>query len=328
MDKKELRKVLNHYGLKPQSISKVSKKSGRQVWRVVAGDDVYSLKYLGECQKAQRMAAASAYLNSRGIPVMTMIAATDGEPLVSMNKGCFLLSPWIKGVRPRYDDPGIIEKITVLMARFHEASRGFAGSGYPVSDSRLEWYEYYQKKMANISKILSMAYSMDTSFSRLFLSSFSWIYSRIRWVLDNLPQSSYDLLVEIARQDPLLGHGDYSRVNILLDQQGEMTIIDLDTISVSLPIWDISRLVTWINHDLGDWSQDRFRGILQHYGQVRPLTTEEVELLQIDQVFPSQALRLAKHYFKGRRTKTMLEEFERCLAIDRQKLSDLGLGPQ
>jgi spore coat protein I len=129
------------------------------------------------------------------------------------------------------------------------------------------------------------------------------------------------------QHDPRLGHGDYSHHNLLRSNSNKLTVIDLDTASIALPMRDISHLTTTMNHVIGAWSSRRFQSVLNAYQQIRPLTAEEIELLLLDQIFPHKAIRLSEKYFEDSGNLALLHEFERCMAIDKEKLTDLGMGP-
>lgn len=318
----------NNYGVMPENMVRIRRKSDRQVWKITdTNKNEYALKYLEKCDRAPIIAAVNDYMHSKGIPVTTVLSTLDGTSFVNVNSGCFLLFQWLKGEHPSYTESGMIEKMAILLAKFHEASHGYAASGNPVTDLRLDWNKIYKKKMKKMEKFRVRANVSGDIFSKVYLSYLPWLQARAHWVLEQLPQTALHTLLDTVQHDPRLGHGDYSHLNVLRSNDNELTVIDLDTVSIALPMRDISHLSTLINHSLGAWSGERLQMVLNAYQQIRPLSAEELELLLLDQIFPHKAIRLTQKYFDNSGHSTLLNELERCIAIDKQKITDLGMGP-
>ncbi len=317
-----------YYGVIPVNAVQIRLQSDRQVWKLtdtIKGE--YALKYLKKCDRAPIIAAANDYLHDKGIPVITVIPTLNGSVSANVNNGSFLLFQWVAGEYPNYEEPGMIERIARLLAEFHEASQGYIAAGYPISNLRLDWNQIYKRKIKKMEKFREKASVSGDSFSKVYLNHLPWIQSRVTWVLERLPQTALSALLNNIKHDSPLGHGDYSHRNLLRSNNNKLTLIDLDTISIALPMIDISHLITCMNHELGAWSNRRFQLILNAYQQIRHLSPEEHELLLIDQIFPYKAIWLAERYFNDSRDPLFLHEFERCIEIDREKLADLGIGP-
>ena len=63
--------------------------------------------------------------------------------------------------------------------------------------------------------------------------------------------------------------------------------------------------------------------MVQAYGNIRPLSSEEMEVFILDQCYPHQAIDiLRRHYFEG--TMNFLKLFRLCLEIDKNKIRHLG----
>ncbi|MEW9702153.1 phosphotransferase [Paenibacillus sp. SI8] len=315
-----------HYGITPQNITLIRRKVDRQVWKITdTTGRLYAFKYLEKRERAPIIAAVNVYLYGKGVPVTTVLSTLAGASFVNVDSGCFLLFQWLAGEHPSYTEPGMIEKMAILLAQFHEASQGYQTAGNPITSARLDWNHIYRKKINKLEKCRDKANVSGDAFSAHFLNHLPWLQARAQWVLDRLPQTALGTLLDTTRQDPRLAHGDYSHLNLLRSPESKLTVIDLDTVSIALPMRDISHLITFINHALGAWSKERFRVILNAYQQVRPLSPEEYELLLFDQIFPHKAIRVANKYFDAPgNSSSLLHEFERCMAIDKEKLADLG----
>ena len=308
------RGVLERFGLDPAALEMppLSRRRKRAVWRVGG----YALKWFAYEAQAAKVLGLSQHLGARGVAL-----PVPAEPgLVQADCGWFLLFPWVAGRQPRYDEPGVTDALAAALAQFHQASAGYQG---PMDTWMLDWDRLLSDRRHELHKAAAVAASSDDEFSRRFTQAVPWLRERIRWCQKRLPAAGAHRLSEVARANPLIGHGDYSRLNVIETAGGGLTIIDLDQASVSLPVRDLSRLVTWINHDLQNWSGERLRQIVWAYGG---LTAAEFDLLCLDQAMPHLALDIARDYYNSARS-SHLEELERCLTTDRDRLADLGLGP-
>ncbi|CAG9613119.1 Spore coat protein I [Bacillus rhizoplanae] len=317
-----------NYGIIPENLVLVRRKVDRQLWKITdTTKNVYALKYLQKYKRAPFIAAVNDYMCEKGIPVTTVLSTLDGTSFVNVDDGCFLLFQWLEGEQPNYSEPEMIEKMATLLAKFHVASQGYVAAGNPITDSRLDWNGIYQRKIRKMEKCQKKATVSRDSFSNVFLYHLPWLQSRVNWVLDQLPHTALRALLDAAQHEPHLAHGDYSPLNLIWSNNNELTVIDMDTVSIALPMRDISHLITWVNHALGSWSRERFQLVLDAYQQIHPLSSEEHELLLLDQIFPHKAIRLSEKYFKSPENSKLLKEFECCIEIDKKKLNDLGLGP-
>lgn len=317
--------VLSKYGIRPKKWTIIKQENDRMVLKVEGENGNYVLKSL-IASKAHNVSNITPYLSGKGIPVIAVLPALNGDFVVQSKKykNSFILFPWFDGKSIHYEPQGTIERMSSLLAQFHEASRGYKTTGKPIMKILFYMLEEYKKRLEFMDKTYKKLVSTDDQIVRFFSKYYSWLQKRCNWVIKELPRTSYEKLIELAELDPILGHGDYSRANILSDKSGNWKIIDLDNVGLSLPFVDLSRMITWMNHDLRNWNSTRYQTILQSYRNVRPFSEEEEKLLIIDQCFPHQFIALMKRKVENIR-EIHLEELEKCLAIDREKISEFSI---
>lgn len=319
--------ILQRYGLQPVSSRLLKAESdGRAVWRIEDHGGTYALKRFHKANRAVTAAQVSRHLAERNIALAPVIPTADGSLWAVDGDRYYALFGWVEGVHPPYDAPGMIDAIAELLARFHAASAGYARKAQRVA-SLLNWQSWYQKQAGHLRRLQALAGDADDALSALMRSHGSWLHRRVEWTMAQLQQPKFGEVVRQARKERLLGHMDYSRDNLLLTPEGQLVIIDLDTAAMSLPIWDVTRLITWIDHDWQTWSPGRMEQVLAAYARIRPISPLEREMLLVDQVFPRQAIAIARGWFDGPRRCSLPEEFARCLRTDQARLNYLGIGP-
>lgn len=311
-------KVLAEYGIAPVNITLISERKNRSVWKITGDKKSYALKSV-QPQIAEIISNVGVYLFNRGVPVITVLPTLKNDFFVKRKNISFVLFPWFEGEAIVYDTPGAMEKMSTLLANFHEASRGYEGTGHPIKKKQMD----YVRETRKMNDVYEKLIHKDSPMVKVFSSHYDWLQKRCIWVMERLP----DILAAPAKFNPdsLLSHGDYARVNILSDKNGDWKIIDLDTVAISHPMTDVSKMITLINHDLGNWDSKRYQFILECYRKIRPFSEDEEELLMIDQCFPRQAIDLLKCYFNKSGSTTLVEELERCLATEREKLKDFQI---
>lgn len=323
MDKMVL-EVLSKYGIRPQKCTLIRNKGDRSVWKVEEKKGKFVLK-LVSAEKAQKISNVTLFLSGKGIPVIPVVPTLKGDFVVRSKKNFFVLFPWFDGDAISYRTPGTIEKMSVLLAQFHEASRGFQAAGKPIKKTELNLLKEYSRKVEQLDKIYKKVRLRKDPIVNVFLDHYSWLRKRCAWVINTLPNTSYYKLLKLVDLDPILIHGDYAKYNILSDNEGDWKIIDLDDVEISFPLKELSKMMSRIDCKLGNWSLARYQSILQCYRSIRPFSEEEEELLLLDLCFPDRILNLMNKYDRKAKDKAFLEEFKSCLAIDKEKIKELSI---
>lgn len=315
--------ALRPFGIRSAELRLVTEQPDRAVWQVATAETVYALKCSRLGKRAPKIVAVTQYLADRGVPVVRTIPTTAGDPFVTRQDCSFLLFPWVTGARPLYEDRSLTRPMASLLAQFHEASRGYVASGGPSEDRLTRSWHTLSRKLNGIGELVGQG---DDPWRRQVGEYLPWIEARVAHVEAEVARSTaHAALLKEASRSPLLVHGDYSAVNLLVDEGGRLTIIDLDDAATALPVWEIARFIGWMNHDSLGWSGDRFEAVLTAYRQVRPLSALEEELLRLDLLYPRQAVSLIREYCDGSAGADLCDRFAQCIANDINRLRYLGV---
>lgn len=324
MDDSIIKTVLSKYGVRPKKCKLIKQSTGRSVWKIKGEEGKYALKSVS-AERAHIISNVSRYLSDKDVPVITVLPALNGDFVVKINEFFFIIFPWFEGEPIEYDVPENIKRMSSLLAQFHKASRGYVTTGKPIKEKRPLLKEY-TRSFEQMTKIYKELTVKEDKIIKIFSSHYSWLSKRCKWVIESIQETSYHDLMSTAKINPLLGHRDYARHNILKDKRGNWIILDLDDVGIVLPIRDLSGMIISIDNELGNWSSDRIQSILQAYRNVRPFSKEEENLLLKDLCFPHQAISLiAAYYNKGDRKGIRLKGLENCLAQDKEKIRSLSI---
>jgi len=269
--------------------------------------------------------AVSKYLIQKGVPIPPIIPAYNQSFVEFEGRGYFL-SPWIDGTCPNYDEPGMVRDMTRLLATFHQRSLGYYSSGGPICEKLLLRPKEYTTQQLNLLNLRNVSWK-NQEFSVLFQNHYEWISARAQWVIDHFPHNTFKRLVENAKKDPMLIHGDYSKINLILKNDGHLTIIDLDTISMALPVWELSRFIKSVGIALQGNVGEIYELILNAYQDLIPLSCDEQQLVHLDMVFPWYAINYAMYFRNNQNNTKYLETFKLILAFDQQIMEFIQMGP-
>ncbi|MBP1155391.1 MULTISPECIES: CotS family spore coat protein [unclassified Paenibacillus] len=322
-------RALSHFGITPQEIHVIVNKKDRNVWKVINNSGEFALKRVENLDRAFKIASVSQYLSSKGLSVMRILPSKNGHMVVKDRSQYYLLSPWIQGINPRYKTQGMVENIITFLAKFHLLSKGYicpTGKNQKKVQIEHDWESEYKDKSRELEIIYKMAVHDPHPIPQLFMNYYPWLKKRIQWVQDYLPQTAYSTLIKKAKKEPMLIHRDFKSKNLLVDEHGNLTMLDLDYLCNGLPLWDLAKIISSFNHQFG-WSENRFHSMLNIYERTLPLTKDEHTLLLMDLVLPRRPLTLIQRYCEGKRN-ISLEKLDRSIKIDQMTLNDLNIGPK
>jgi CotS family spore coat protein len=136
-------------------------------------------------------------------------------------------------------------------------------------------------------------------------------------VIADLAASEYDGWCARAKLDGQLSHQDYGDTNTLFANNGELYIIDFDSVTHDLPVRDLRKLINKLMKTAGSWNLGCLSTVMGQYTTEYPLTGPEFEVLLIDLRFPHLFHNAAKNCF--RKGKLSAGEIQKLAAVELSK---------
>jgi CotS family spore coat protein len=295
MRRKEVADAIRPWGLKPRKITRV-----RAAFKVSTSQGTYCLKEVEDSEKRLSFYdSVLRYVQSQGFTMLApYIPTLTGECFAVFNGRKVVVLPWLEGKEISYTSVKEIAAAAEALARFHQAAEGYQPEeGIQVKDKLGKWPGKLARKVADLEMYREQAEKGDTEFDRYFLQYVDWIYAHTVQAAQQIRQSPYYAQVEESRGRLTICHGDPSKRNFIRDQQGQMHLIDFESMKSDLPILDFWRLLRrTLARDMWDFTS--VKQILDAYNRGRTMSREEYELLGIFLTFPEKIWRIVHNYYE------------------------------
>jgi CotS family spore coat protein len=188
-----------------------------------------------------------------------MMLTLDGSPWFTCNETHYVLSNWVLGQHPNFDNKHHYKKALRLLAKFHSAAQGFSYLDAP--DRRLK-YNNMQDKVKRYRDILS-AYPKTEH-----------LISSCDEAIDHLNDTEVIQAIEQEQAAAAFVHGDYNYPN-LVKASRDIHMIDFDNTSLNVRMQDFAHI---LHRNLAWQGQETLRWI-EYYDRKRPLSREDLLLL-------------------------------------------------
>ncbi len=312
--------LLQHYDIDPASIHSI-----HSIWKVSSTKGSFAVKKCSNTpQQLHFVHNALQYLRQSGfIGVLPFVLTRNGHPYVQVPDGAVYVVPWIEGrtgsdildrtdwVSATFSQLGTMHRISrgkykeQLDTLFQEGNRlqqSWNGRIHRLNEFREVVHQRVYPSpidvvfMANVDELLEMAISAT---------------GRLEEWLKSVGEAE-EIRLTIC-------HGRLHPEHIIYADQHYF--INFDHANLDFPARDLSYLIRYLSARLGE--RAKIEEWLNRYVDENPLTTEELEILNISLQYPSMLIQFLERYYTlqltGRWTElTLVRRFEKM--IDEQHL--------
>ncbi|MFG3134477.1 phosphotransferase [Streptomyces tendae] len=258
-DQIDLTAVASRYGLTGVSIAPLSGGAANSSFRLGSEQGEYVLTSLDnhDEQSATALAAHTRALYELGMPTSEVVPTTDGALIASTGGRLLVLKKWIAGGVQQPLPLALLTDAGDLLARLHAlAPNAESLVGVPVGARRLS-----PEHLAAISGFA------DQEFAQ-------WLTSGLGRIRDAEADT---------HRSPCLIHGDLFDDNLIVRDDGGLSVLDWETISVDDPLLDLGMAAVGLAQDeAGILATDRLHALLEGYEKSRPLTSADRALLPFE----------------------------------------------
>jgi spore coat protein I len=297
------------------------------VWKIHTSEGPICLKRIHRPEKKALFSInAQNYLALKGTRVPGIIPNKHGVLYTKHGPFLFVVYEWIEGRPFELTVQEDLEFIMKGLAEFHTASIGYRPpDGIPIFTKLGRWPNHYIKRCQQMETWKLMAQTMpEDPFSQLYLAEIDSFIQEGRSTLARLLQSEYPAWVSELKASPTLCHQDYGTGNSLLGDDGQIWVIDLDTVSFDLPIRDLRKMIIPLLDTTGVWNEEQFHVMINAYESVSPLTEKQKEIMFIDMLFPYELYDVIRERYVR---KTPLLETELAEAFEYERIKSGALNP-
>jgi len=234
-----------------------------------------------------------------GIP--RLIPDAQDKHFVKEKGQIYVLTKWVG--RPLKDD---LKKEWVLAARelaqFHLMSKNIElPPGIDGSYFSGKWLNRFPKRVEEIKEAFNRFQSPRNVFEEEVTRNASVILEIAELSEKILKDSCYKHLSENLHLTPRLCHGNIKAKNFTVTDDGNVCIVDFDSLRFDLPVQDLSAFFLSALSAKG-WSIPFAQTLFDNYDGVRQIEPEEIPILKALLIFPYELCKLIQKYQRGGKT--------------------------
>lgn len=323
--------VIKKYPIQVLFIKKHLYKTDKAVWFIKATDNNYALKrYLLDKDQWKIMISAYNYLSQGVNNVAPLIKTSEGQPWFIYDQHYYILTNWVKGKMPNYNDSEDLVKLTRGIAQLHLAAKDYKVpeiaprrqylGNWPLTTRRKQGLllEYKYEAEADASNLLS----------KLYLKHYQKYFELYEEVAEVFESKIYTEWVKKIHESPCLCVNGFSPHNFSLEEKGAFWLLHLDNICLDLPARDIRKLIYKTMYFRKNWSLETLDLIIQNYLDIYPLSKDELKILMAELKAPHLFLNSSSNYFLKLKPLWSQEKFKtqfvEVLKFEQNKLETLS----
>ena len=258
LDQIDLSVVARHYALDQPRLVPLAGGAANSSFRLTSASGEYVLTVLDnhDLLSAKRLAAHTQAVFRLGVPTTEVVPASDGSLITQLDGRPMILKKWIEGEVKQPLPIPLLPEAGRILAQLHALSPESPGLGdLPVGTRRLS--------SDHLAVIPQFA---DREFA-------TWLTAR----LDRIRTAEAD-----SERPRAVVHGDLFDDNVIVRQDGQLAILDWETISLDDPLLDLGMAAVGLAQEDGLLVPERLDALVTGYREIAPLSEEDIAALPLE----------------------------------------------
>lgn len=271
--------IKNNYDIEVKQVIKV-----KNSYKVICKEGIYALKIIKYTfPHFIFILTAILYLQKQGFKsIPKIIKSNKGLDFIQIDNKYAYLSEWILGRVSNYSDENDLKKASRKLAELHLCSRGFnINSEMKPRIAWFSWIKVFETRTREIldfqNRISQKAYLSE--FDKLYLSKIHQEILRANESINRLKKSSYYKVMREQVFKREFCHHDYANHNIIVDNNGDLNVIDFDYCILDTHLHDLSSLLIRVMKEKR-WGEDKLNIIIGEYEKIISVNYEERDIIR------------------------------------------------
>lgn len=278
----------------------------RSIFQVFTEREIYSLKVVSD--KDSRILFYDSVIRhvcDNGFKYLApYIYTKDGNTIGYYGGERLILTKWIKGREIDYKNLDQVSKSAKVMGQFNRLSRGYTPpENVKIRDRRGKWLNKMTRKAGNVEQYIKIAKENQNEFDKLFLDNSDWILEQSLLADDMIHNSAYKKKIKEIQ----ICHGDPSKRNFLMDKEGQIYMIDFDSVRLDIVIADLWRFLRRILKK-DQWEMEKIQHIIDGYTSEYPMDKDDYYILLTFLTYPQKTYHLVHKYYETRERNQKFEK--------------------
>lgn len=297
MNIEELKEAIeNGYGLKINNVEKI-----KNVYKIKTKGADYCLKMIKyNFFHFWFILSSIKHLQNNGFnKVPEILKRIDGTDYIRIDGYNAYLTEWVIARECNYDNPLDISKAAIKLAELHDKSQGFC-----ITDKmqpRVYWYKWLDNFKTRKEEILDFKKRIElkeklSEFDYLYLLNLEQEIKKADSSIENLLKSFYIEKVKEEEAKKGFCHHDYAHHNVLIEDNGDVNIIDFDYCILDINLHDLASLLLRRMKN-GKWDIDNATYIIDNYNSVKKVYEKDIPIMSAFMEFPQDYWQVGIQYY-------------------------------
>lgn len=275
----------------------------RDGFMLTKGPRRYILKHVNlEENRIRGISECKEYMYSRGFHGEERYLPTaEGDLLCEVDDNRFVLTEAVRGRDCDFDNNQDVKIAAKALAQFHNASRGFVPAD--PNTFRRDLYKLpdtYRKRLAGLSKMKKLAEKGRDKFDSKYLENVDFYIKQGSHALKVLEDSAYNSLCARAEKEGQVSHNDFTHYNVRISENGTGIVMNMENMGVDIVQYDLANFIRRKMRKC-DWDIDQCQDLLTEYGNIWPLSPDDLRVTAAILEFPQKFWRTANSYYNSKR---------------------------
>lgn len=308
--------VIKQYPISLLLIKKYQYRTDKAVWFIKSSNKNYCLKrYRLNKEQWQIMISAYNYLSREVNNVAPLIETINNELWITYNDSYYILTNWVKGRNPDYNNIEDLIKLTKGIAQLHQAAKNFEVPNIPEINKHLGNWPLISRRKQGL--LLEYKYEAEADINdiinKYYLKHYQIFFELYEEVVEVFESKLYKDWVNKIKKTPCLCVNGFSPGNFTLGEKNTFWLLHLDNICLDLPARDLRKLIFKTMYLKKTWCKETFSTIMKNYLGVFPLSKDELKVLLAELKAPHLFFNVTTNYYFKQKPHWTKEQFKKIL---------------
>ena len=215
----------------------------------------------------------------------------------------FVMSDWYNGPEIDFCNLQDIYRTMRLLGQMHIAGEEFSAIGHDVRDAKIknlgDTYNKRYSETIKLKKRISNA-GNKTEFEVLYLKNASEYMALQEMAIGFISTDKYERLIRVARQRQTIAHHKYTYHNIKRVDEENVILSGFERSGYDVQLTDVAYVIRRIMQK-NEWDLDLLVNIINEYSKIRPLSSNEWDIMKGMIIFPDRFSKLCNKYYYSKR---------------------------
>jgi CotS family spore coat protein len=225
-------------------------------------------------------------------------------PYATYQERFYVMQEDWQGMEVDFTNKEDLIRLVELLAKFHLSARHIKSKSKDIHTTPLKnVHTHFCKRYIEGEKLKRFISknASKTAFERMFLQGYRQYQQLEALAISQINEADCIRLIEKAKLEKTVVHGNYSYHTIYKNNQGKYFIEDMDSCGYNIQVLDLCSFFTKVMQK-NEWDIKLLILLTNFYSKIKPLTLEEFKVLKSMLIFPEKYANICQSYTHSKRS--------------------------